>query len=136
MASNIHLKITGPALAGESTDANHTGEIELITFAHGVQRGTGPRTTAGSGATGHSNHSDLSFVKYVDKATPELQKAICGGQQFAEMKIVVEKTNATGRSFIVHTLQRDHLDGSAPVFKWTRHGRTANYDKIKWEYTD
>ena len=75
MSSNIHLKITGPDIAGESTDAGHTGEIELTSFNHGVSRAVGPRTTAGSASVGNSSHNDVSVSKYIDKATPELAKS-------------------------------------------------------------
>jgi len=141
MASNIHMKITGPDVAGESTDAGHTGEIELMSFGHGVSRSTGPRTTAGSASTGHSNHADVTIMKYIDKATPELQKAICGGQQFSEIKIVVDKTNATGTviPYLIYTLS--NVIVSSSQLSGSEGGQLAveavslNYDKIKWEYT-
>jgi len=141
MASNIHMKITGPDVAGESTDAGHANEIELMSFSHGVSRATGPRTTAGSASTGHSNHADMTIMKYIDKATPELQKAICGGQQFSEIKIVVDKTNATGTviPYLIYTLS--NVIVSTSQLSGSEGGQLAvesvslNYDKIKWEYT-
>ncbi len=141
MPSNIHMKITGPALAGESTDAGHSGELELVGFSHGVSRNVGPRSTAGSASTGHSNHNDVSIMKYVDKATPELQKAICGGQQFGEIKITVDKTNATGAiiPYLVYTLSNVIITSSSVSGneggQLAMENVTLNYDKIKWEYT-
>ena len=141
MASNIHMKITGPAVAGESTDAGHTGELEILSLSHGVSRPVGPRTTAGSASTGHSNHQDVTVTKYVDKATPEIQKAICGGQQFAEITIVVDKTNAQGTviPYLKYTLSNVIVTSSS--LGGSDQGGLAvetvmlNYDKIKWEYT-
>ena len=141
MASNMHMKITGPDVPGESTDAGHTNEIELLSFSHGVSRNIGPRTTAGSGATGHSNHGDMSIMKVIDKATPEIQKYICGGQQFGEIKITVDKTNAQGTviPYMVYTLSNVIISSSqisgGSGGDLAVESVSLNYDKIKWEYT-
>jgi type VI secretion system secreted protein Hcp len=138
----IHMKITGPDIAGESTDAGHAGEIELSSFAHAVSRTIGPRTTAGSASVGNSHHGDLMITKVIDKATPEIQKSICGGQQHKEVKIVVEKTNSVNGTLIpymVYTLS-DVIFSTSSIGGADGGGLPTesigiNYAKIKWEYT-
>jgi type VI secretion system secreted protein Hcp len=141
MSSNIHMKISGPPIAGESTDAGHAGEVELTSFQHSVSRQVGPRTTAGSPSVGNSSHSEVVVTKLIDKATPELAKSICGGQQHAEVKVVFEKTNAAGVliPYLVYTLtgviitqaSLSGADGGGMPMESVG----LNYATIKWEYT-
>jgi len=141
MSSNIHMKITGPPIAGESTDAGHAGEIELSSFQHHVSRQVGPRTTAGSPSVGNSSHGEVVITKLIDKATPEFAKSICGGQQHAEIKIVFEKTNAAGAliPYMVYTLTAVIITSSslsgADGGGMPMESATLNYATIKWEYT-
>jgi type VI secretion system secreted protein Hcp len=141
MASNMHMKITGPDIKGESTDAGHVDEIELLSFSHGVSRSIGPRSTAGSGATGHSNHQDVSIAKWIDKSTPEIQKFLCGGQQFGEVTITIDKTNAQGtvipymKYILSNVIISSAQIGGGSGGDLATETVSLNYDKIKWEYT-
>ncbi len=141
MSSNIHMKISGPPIEGESTDAGHAGEVELLAVAHNVSRQVGPRTTAGSASVGNSSHGEISVTKLIDKATPNFAKSICGGQQHAEVKIVFEKTNAQGAliPYMVYTLTAviitsQALSGADGGGMPTE-SLSLNYATIKWEYT-
>jgi type VI secretion system secreted protein Hcp len=67
MATNMFIKMG--EIEGESADANHPGWIEILSWSHGFSQTTTP-VRASSGATVEkANHSDLSFTKYLDKAT-------------------------------------------------------------------
>jgi len=86
MATNIYLKIEGPDVKGESSDANHTGEIEILSWSHSFNQPTSPvRSTAGSGTIEKANHSDFNFAKYVDVSSTDILKQCWSGQHFQKM---------------------------------------------------
>src|SRR6267142_95575 len=80
MPADAYLKMTD--LEGESTAANHEGEIELLAFSLGVSMPVGPRSTAGSAAT--------------SKASAQLVLSTAQGAQFKEAVISVNRTDGAG----------------------------------------
>jgi type VI secretion system secreted protein Hcp len=62
------LKIDG--ISGESADAKHKDEIELVGFTWGLEE---PTASAGSGSgAGRAKFKDFSFLMRVNKASPIL----------------------------------------------------------------
>jgi len=139
MASAVFLKITTPDVAGESTDDKHPGEIELLSFGHGLTMAMGPRSTAGSATIQKASHQDISLMKYVDKSTPELQKGICLGTHYGQAVISINKTDGAGGMipYLVYTLN-DVVISSSQVSgdgqSLPIESVTLNYGKVKWEY--
>lgn len=88
MATDIFIKVDG--IQGEAVDASCTGWIEVLSWDLAMsQRGTAHRG-AGAGA-GKVRVSDLSFVKYVDRSTPNLIKLCCSGKHFKNATLVIRK---------------------------------------------
>jgi type VI secretion system secreted protein Hcp len=88
MATNIYLKIENPDVKGESTDDNHAGQIEVLSWSHGMNQPTSPvRSTAGSGTVERANHMDLTFTKYTDIASTDLVKHCWSGSHFGKMTL-------------------------------------------------
>ena len=94
MPADAYLKMTD--LEGESTAANHEGEIELLAFSLGVSMPVGPRSTAGSAATEKAFAQDVNVTKNVDKASPQLVLSTAQGAQFKEAVISVNRTDGAG----------------------------------------
>lgn len=67
MAVNVFLKLSGPDIAGESTDASHPGEIPVLSWSHSFNQPVPPGAVGGK-----ASHSDFTFSKYLDTATPAL----------------------------------------------------------------
>ena len=88
MAVDMFIKIGD--VKGESVDAKHKGEIDVLAWSWGMsQAGT---THAGPGAgAGKVNVQDLSFTKWVDSASPALMLACCNGKHYPEATLVVRK---------------------------------------------
>jgi type VI secretion system secreted protein Hcp len=76
MASDIFAKIGD--IKGESLDAKHKDEIEVLSFSWGVSN-TGSSGSGGGGATGKAVFQDLQIVK---DATITHRKAGKGQQEF------------------------------------------------------
>jgi type VI secretion system secreted protein Hcp len=74
--ADYFLKIDG--IAGESSDAKHKGEIELVSFQWGLtQSGT---TSGGGGGAGKAQFQDFHFTQKTQKSSPALMLACAGGQ--------------------------------------------------------
>src|SRR6516162_5553151 len=76
MAVDMFLKLAG--IAGESDDARHKGEIDVLAWSWGVSEAHEGQAGAGSGA-GKPNFQDLAIKKLVDLASPLLLAATAKG---------------------------------------------------------
>lgn len=63
------LKLDG--VPGDSTDAAHKGEIQLLAFSWGVSNPGSASSSGGAGA-GKANFSDFNFTAHTSKASPLL----------------------------------------------------------------
>ena len=76
MPSDIFAKLGD--IKGESLDAKHKDEIEVLSFSWGVANTVAPGGGGGGGA-GKATFHDLSFVHRIDSASPLLMKACATG---------------------------------------------------------
>lgn len=85
MATNFFLKFETPSIEGESTDSQHKGELQLLSWSHSFNQPSKPtRSTAGGGTVEQANHSDFSFTKYLDAATDDLLEKCWSGKQIGK----------------------------------------------------
>lgn len=96
MAFDTYLSIQSPNVAGEATQANHTGWIEIYSFSWGASN----PTTVGSGSSGLSagkvSVSSFNVMKKTETSSAPLFAACCAGQHYATA--TVEMSKATGTS--------------------------------------
>ncbi len=76
MAVDMFIKIEG--VEGESQDAKHEKEIDVLAWSWGMSQ-SGSFHTGGGGGGGKVSVQDLSFTKYVDKSSPILMQYCCNG---------------------------------------------------------
>ena len=82
MSGKFFLKFSAPDIRGGSSDNNHQGEIEILSWSHSFNQPTSPtRSSAGGYTVEQANHSDFSFTKYIDSATNDLLKQCWSGKQ-------------------------------------------------------
>ena len=79
MAIQIHLKI--PGIEGESTHKGHEKEIEVRSWAWGVENAAKPGT--GGGGAGKAVTRELVFTHGYDAASPLLAKSCAKGAHIA-----------------------------------------------------
>src|SRR5262245_16826003 len=98
MAADVFLKLGD--IKGESTDAKHADEIDVLSWSWGVSQ---PGTAAsGSGAgAGKVSFSDLNFTHNVDKASPLLMKACATGQHVKEATLVSRKAGKGQQEYLI-----------------------------------
>lgn len=98
MASNIFAKIG--TIKGESKDAKHPGEIDVLSWAWGVTQ-SGSMAYGGGGGAGKASFQDLTFTHHIDKATPLLLKACATGEHIPEATMTVHKAGKAQQDYLI-----------------------------------
>lgn len=98
MAVDIFLKIDG--VKGESRDAKHAGEIDVLDWNWGMNQ-SGSSHVATGGGSGKVNVRDITLTKKVDRSSPVLVKYCCNGQHFANAQLTVRKAGGKPVEYLV-----------------------------------
>jgi type VI secretion system secreted protein Hcp len=98
MASDIFAKIGD--IKGESLDAKHKDEVEVLSWSWGVNQ-SGSMAYGGGGGEGKASFNDFSFTHHVDKASPVLMKACATGEHIKEATITVRKAGKGQQEFLI-----------------------------------
>ncbi len=136
MANDMFLEITG--IKGESTDAQHVGQIDIMGW-HGGATNSGSFRQGPGGGSGITSVGDLAVAKYMDAASTELLKACMTGRHIDSAKLYVRKAGGKPLEFLVITLTK-LLVKSVTQGMIEADGRlservTLHYAEIKEEYT-
>jgi len=125
-------------IVGESKDAKHGGEIDVLAWSWGLSQG-GSMHVGGGGGSGKVSVQDLSVTKWVDKSSPVLQQMCCDGSQMPTAKLTVRKAGKTPLEYIVVTMKDVIITscstgGSSGEDRLTENV-SLNFAKVKFEYT-
>lgn len=125
-------------IVGESKDAVHAGEIDVLAWSWGMSQ-SGTMHVGGGGGSGKVSVQDLSVTKFVDKASPVLMSMCCDGSQMPEAKLTVRKAGKTPLEYIIVTMKdvivtHCSTGGSSGEDRLTENV-TLNFAKVKFEYT-
>ena len=101
MAASIFARIG--TIKGESRDARHKDEIEVLSWAWGMTQ-SGTLGHGGGGGAGKVSFQDLTFTHHVDKASPSLMKACATGTHVKDATITVRKAGKGQQEYLVITL--------------------------------
>ena len=134
--ADIFLKLQD--VKGESVDADHAEEIDVVSWSWGMTQSGSSHIGGGSG-TGKVSVRDVTIVKYVDKASPNLVKFCCNGQHWGEALLTVRK--AGGKTLPYYTLKmKDGMISSITTGEVDQDGRMIetvglNFASFEIEYT-
>ena len=98
MVANYFLKIDG--ISGESTDAKHKDQIELVSFSWGVTQLTGGPAAGGGAGAGRAQFKAFEFLMRVNKASPQLFLASASGKHLKEAVLSVRRTGKLGLEYL------------------------------------
>ena len=98
MAVDTFLKLGD--IKGESKDAKHPGEIDVLSWSWGVSQ-TGTMGTGGGGGAGKANFSDISIMHAVDKASPVLMQKCATGEHIKEGTLVSRKAGKGQQEYLI-----------------------------------
>jgi type VI secretion system secreted protein Hcp len=101
MAVSIFARIG--TIKGESRDAKHKDEIEVLSWSWGVSQ-TGTVTSGGGGGKGKASFHDFNFTHHVDKASPVLMKTCATGEHIKDATITVRKAGKGQQEYLVITM--------------------------------
>jgi type VI secretion system secreted protein Hcp len=98
MPTDIFAKLGD--IKGESQDAKHKDEIEVLSFSWGLTNPPGPGGGGGGGAS-KATFQDLSIVHSIDKASPLLMKACATGLHLKDGTITHRKAGKGQQDFLI-----------------------------------
>ncbi len=135
MAVDMFLKLAG--IDGESKDHAHSKEIQLDSFTFGVRQKGSANTGTGLGA-GKAEWSEMTFVKSVDSATPQLIRKCSTGEHIDKAVLAVRRAGAdkdyytiTLTELIVSAIENSGgLSGESLLLETV----SLHYAKIEFDY--
>ena len=101
MAVDIFAKLGD--IKGESIDAKHKDEIEVLSFSWGVTNSAPAGAGGGSGA-GKATFQDLSIVHRIDQASPQLLLSCATGKHLPEATITHRKAGKGQEEYLIFKL--------------------------------
>lgn len=137
MAVDMFLNIENKKVKGESKDKAHKDTIDVLAWSWGMSQ-SGSMHSGGGGGSGKVNVQDISLTKYVDKASPELMKACCGGTHFKDAKLIVRKAGGNPLEYVIVNMENVLVSsvstgGSGGEDRLTE-SVTLNFAKVKVQY--
>ena len=98
MAVSIFARIG--TIKGESSDAKHKDEIEVLSWSWGVSQSS-TTTHGGGGGAGRASFQDLNLTHHVDSASAPLMRACATGEHIKDATIAVRKAGKGQQDYLV-----------------------------------
>lgn len=102
MAIHMYLKLD--SYQGEASAEKYKDQIEVLSWTWGLTQSGSAHHGSGTGTAGVTV-GDVSIVKFVDKATPNLVKLCCSGLFFKEATLTVCKAGTEPVPYLQLVLQ-------------------------------
>jgi type VI secretion system secreted protein Hcp len=123
-------------IKGESTDAKHKDEVEVLSYSWGVTNPAHIGTGSG-GDAGRATFQDLSIVHKIDKASPNLLKACATGEHLKEATITFRKAGKGQQDFLIIKMNDVIITGVAQSAAGVDVGSenvSLEFAKVDWEF--
>lgn len=131
--ADIFIKIDG--IAGESQDATHADEIEVLNWGWAVTQKSSMHSGSGGGAA-KATVDDLSFTHQIDRASPNLAGYAFRGQHIPTVKLTMRKAGGVPLEYLRITLSDviiTHVEPAAGGGMALEHVRLS-FARMKQEY--
>ncbi|WP_321796757.1 type VI secretion system tube protein Hcp [Caballeronia sp. J97] len=99
--ADMFIKIDG--IAGESQDATHSEEIDVIDWTWKVTQQSSMMSGSGGGAA-RASVSDLEFTHQLDRATPNLARYCFTGKHIPQARLVMRKAGGIPHEYLRITM--------------------------------
>ena len=135
MAVDLFLKLAG--IEGESVDAKHNGEIDVLAWSWGLSQDP-PAGTGGGGGAGRVKIESISVQKQVDLASPLLLLFSAQGKHISDGTLTTRKPGKAVNEFLLFKMSNVmvtsvHVNvaegGSAPT-----ENVTFSFGKVEFTY--
>ncbi len=98
MATDIFAKIG--TIKGESLDAKHKDEVEVVSWSWGVSQ-TGSVGQGSGAGSGKATFSDFHITHHIDKASPVLMAACATGEHIKDATITARKAGRGQQEYLI-----------------------------------
>jgi type VI secretion system secreted protein Hcp len=92
------------SIKGESPDKEFKDAMDVLAWSWGMSS-SGSTHQGGGGGAGKANFQDLSFTKWLDKATPSLMMSLAKGSHIPEVKLTVRKAGKEPLKYLIITMK-------------------------------
>lgn len=135
MAVDMFLELE--KVKGESKDKTHKDKIDILAWSWGMSQ-SGTMHMGGGGGSGKVSVQDISFTKYIDKASADMLKACCEGKHFKNAKLIVRKAGGSPLEYLIIEMEKVLVSsvstgGSGGEDRLTENV-TLNFGKVKVKY--
>jgi type VI secretion system secreted protein Hcp len=111
MASDFHIKFDG--IDGESTDKDHKGEIEVLSWNWNVSASMS--ASGGGSAAGKAVPGDFVFTHKYDKSSPVLAKNCAKGAALKQVYLTARKAGEGQKDFLKVTMKEVFITSVQPA---------------------
>jgi type VI secretion system secreted protein Hcp len=123
-----------PSIPGESTDPNHLGWIDVLSWSLGA---TGSNSATACGATGASSGQgsqtqELTVVKNIDSASPALMQSNFVGRGLGT--VTLDVTESLPKQTNADYLQYTFTDTIVSSVQWVGSGGDSPMERITMQY--
>ena len=108
---DFYIKLEG--IDGESKDSKHAKWVDALSWSYAVNQ-TSSMHSGGGGGTGKASFNDLSFVHYIDRASPTLMKYCASGKHIPKVTLSCCKSGDGSQEYMKVTLTDCIVTGIAP----------------------
>jgi type VI secretion system secreted protein Hcp len=135
-AVDYFLKLDG--VPGESGDAKHKDEIQVLSFSFGESQ-AGTMAFGGGGGAGKVQMQDFHFMMNVNKASPKLFLACANGEHIKSAVLTGRKAGKDQQDYLKITftdllVSSFQTNGDANANSLPVDSVSFNFAKIEWEY--
>lgn len=141
MAFDAFLQID--SIPGDSTDAAHTGWIEILSYHHDIEQPVTRSASAGGARAGErANHGPFVITKDLDKATALLERAVCNGQPIKTVTLELCRATGSKQKYMSYKMTDCIVTFVRPSGMCNGEGALPtedvgfSYSQITWTYTD
>ena len=135
MAVDMFLKLD--KIGGESIDAKHKGEIDILSWSWGTSQSGTTHQGTGSGA-GKVNVQDISVTKWVDASSADLFKACAKGMHIPKALLTVRKAGTNPLEYIKILMEKVMVTsvstGGSGGEEQLTENVTLNFAKVDYKY--
>jgi type VI secretion system secreted protein Hcp len=136
MAVDYFLKIDG--IDGESKDAKHKNEIEVLSWSWGESAPVGH--SGGGGGSGKVQMQDLNFNARLSKASPHLLLACASGKHLKDAVLTARKAGKDQQEFLTFSLSdilvSSYQTGASASVEPPTDSVSLNFAKVQVEYKE
>src|SRR5438045_2749884 len=130
------LKIDG--IPGESQDAKHKDEIQLLSFSFGESQ-AGTMAFGGGGGAGKVQMQDFHFMMNVNKASPVLFQKCATGEHIKSAILTARKAGKDQQDYLQVTFEdllisSFQTNGDANANSLPTDSISFNFATCKWQY--